>query len=330
MWHLGCTLTEAKKSKSNLFACIGFFLGAIGSYAVFSYYLQYRLIHRDSFEELGCFWILIKTVWYGTIVACFGFCLGLPPKTSRQKQALPLYLLSICLVLLDFKQADNLGFKRSPLDKATSYAGFCLEKALIGYKATDDLLPNDLSPVIPPNTTLKAKTPLGEIEITSGNGLKRTVKWDCVSATFSLVPDRRQSPIWLCFPDEQTIENPEPKFERFFWNLHKGYSMCSYGEVTKNFNSIEEAVQYIESIQCRTEPFVYNNKGLAIGWSGGINPDEITISIRQILINNHLPTRLPGAQDDLIDMSTNSAQLKHQYFCPHLTWSSTTERPSPP
>lgn len=194
------------------------------------------------------------------------------------------------------------------VDRLIAATGYVVATTVFPYHAEDNLIPASVSPAISPNTTATATTPRGNIAITSGNGLMRTIVRDGQSSTISLTPqtgtDKKGKFDSFTFPDTDERYRHKYTFNRRFWKLHQGVSKCYYSEKRKYFNSQNEAFEYIGMLR-GAAPGVYNNHGLFISWSK--HDDAIEVIVLQVVINGKEPKIFLGAEDSKIRIGAAGA-----------------------
>jgi hypothetical protein len=254
----------------------------------------------DAFYRWGFYWIQLKSCWYGLFAVVFGA--SIDSYVTRNQKLLNIFLVGIVTMFL----ADSVGVHRDEtiVDRLIAATGYVVAITVFPYHAEDNLIPASVSPAISPNTTVTATTPRGNIVITSGNGLLRTIVWDGQSSTISLTPntgiDKKGKFDSFTFPDPSEKYRHKYTFNRRFWNLHQGVSKCYYSEKRKYFNSQNEAFEYIGMLR-GAAPGVYNNHGLFIGWNK--HDDAIEVIVLQVVINGKEPKIFLGAEDSKIEIA---------------------------
>ncbi|CAN5133780.1 hypothetical protein BH11CYA1_BH11CYA1_07120 [soil metagenome] len=258
------------------------------------------LLRSTKHFSVGFFWIQLRSCWYGLLAVLFGASIS--AYGMRTQTLGTIYFLSAVVMFL----ADTQYIKESEtiVDRLIAVSGSVVAKTVFPYHPIDNLPPPGVKPVIGPNTNVSATTPLGNIAITSGNGLMRTITWDGVSSSVSLTAhktaEKNAITETFSFPDPAERYRHKYTFHRQFWNLHKGVSKCIFSEERKYFSNQTDALKYLSETSC-CAPRVYNNRGLAISWSQ--HDDAFDVTVVQLVINGKEPKSLPGADDSKIKVA---------------------------
>jgi hypothetical protein len=64
-----------------------------------------------------------------------------------------------------------------------------------------------------------------------------------------------------------------------------------------------DAEAWLASEQNETMPYVWNNDGLVVGWSTGVDSRSLSVMCYQVLIGGQKPTHLAGSQDENVLVS---------------------------
>ncbi len=170
------------------------------------------------------------------------------------------------------------------------------------YAILDKPVPIDCEYVMEPNTKIIAKSPLGTIEIVSGNGLKRSYTWDGQTRSVEMWP--RQE-LWM--------GNKGMYFPGLgeHWQSVNGITRGVVQEGRLNFDSVEEAVNWLAHHNAsKYKP--YRSDGLCVWWSMTPARRQLNVDVLQILVKNEKPQSLPGADDAYIaiEPATSTTQGK--------------------
>lgn len=141
--------------------------------------------------------------------------------------------------------------------------------------------------VMPPNSTVTAKTDSGTISIKSGEGLKRYYTWEGV--TRSVVMGPREERWYGSFG----IYYPGP--ENHWLPKHNGISRGVLEEGQQHFDTLEEAEAWVKK-QC--PGCVYNDNGLVVCFSKELDREQLNVDIWQIYIGGQTPSQYQETGSD--------------------------------
>jgi hypothetical protein len=283
---------------------IWFIVASLASFGLMSFWraLSWRLTGgEDGFYQLGQFWILIKSIWYGLVLLFLHFAI-LSAAAGKQAQTALNLVIAITLALADYR--DPLISEKSPLDRYIGAIGYATCRVLFPYTPRDRILAKHARAVIAPNTCLVAQNGEQKIEIAAGRGALRTIRWQGEICKIEVTPentsiDNRNS-YKLLYPDYRETNRHRFVFNRQFWNLHNGVTAkCDYSESIENFATEREAIEFLkEEFACM--PGVLTNRGLVVNWSNHCDEETLSITVRKILIKGKEPKRLPNGNDSAI------------------------------
>lgn len=142
---------------------------------------------------------------------------------------------------------------------------------------------------MPDGMILEATTSVGKMRIEAGPQSKRSYTWE--GATRSVIMGARRER-WY---GSKGLGYPGPGNH---WVEHNGIARGVLEEGQQHFKSVKEAMDWLG--KRKYMPFVYNNKGLVVGWNKVLERQQLGVEVWQIMINGKKPTALPGSTDDKI------------------------------
>jgi hypothetical protein len=169
----------------------------------------------------------------------------------------------------------------------------------------DDPVPPENEIVMTPGMKLTASTPIGDITITAGTGLRRCYTWEGATRCVHMWPrkERWYGSLGIYFPGPGD-----------HWKEHNGITRGCVGEEQKHFQTHHEAVEWIEQQKKLNAEFadpvesphawIHRNDGLVVDWGKVPARNQLDVIVMQILIDGKKPTKLPGAEDDKIVVET--------------------------
>lgn len=143
--------------------------------------------------------------------------------------------------------------------------------------------------VMSPGMRIRATTAEGGIEITAGEGLRRSYTWEGATRSVVMVPrsERWYGSLGLYWPGFG-----------YHWREHKGIARGVLQEGQQHFDSVREALDWIPS-QDSYRP-VYRDDGLMVGWRKTLSRKQLGVVVWQIYVNGKKPELLPGSTNDAI------------------------------
>lgn len=137
----------------------------------------------------------------------------------------------------------------------------------------------------------------GTIEVEAGRDSRRKYTWEGATREVLLVVRKARwyGSLGLYSPGSGISGTFPP---------HNGISRAVVEEGQQHFNSMEEALKWLNRPWYKDVlNWVYNNRGLVVGWSKAPSRNQLNVEVWQIYINGKRPTRLPGANDAAIQVS---------------------------
>jgi hypothetical protein len=153
----------------------------------------------------------------------------------------------------------------------------------------DGKIPKENEVVMEPLSRIDATTPVGEISITAGKGLRRTYEWEGAARSVDMWPRSKR---WY---GSMGLYYPGPGNH---WPEHNGVTRGVVEEGQQHFKTEADALAWLN--KDTYHPIVWNNEGLVVGWSKTLPRRQLNVDVWQIYIDGKRPTRLEGASDEAI------------------------------
>lgn len=250
-----------------------------------------------SFDRFGRAWIIIKSAYYGLIG------LGVA-HLFRPEQENPICSILLVVSLISLISL-NLIRTRCPADVHYTSLDWCITKIgyglsrLFPYTPLDVPLPLFPPVVLPPNSDVKLLTDLDDLSIRTGTGSLRTFSWNGYSESIQLVAEKVELDVYgFTFPPEKWTEQRSGDV----WKEHGNVARCIYTEGVRNFESAQQALEWLQKLKQQNCPMVYNDQGLLIIWSKQSGFRTFAAEVWQILIDSQKPNSLPGSSNDAISI----------------------------
>lgn len=247
------------------------------------------------FEPFGDAWIPIKVALYAVagLLTVLAFKDQQVPKRKRALVA----FFALAIVAADQLPPSKGRWGNSYLDAGVWRIGYMASR-ISPYQPTDSPLQSKEPPALPPLTRVDVRTSVGPLSITTGRGALRTFTWDGISRSLELHPPDEFVSSFHTRVHRKVIRQPW-----YDWPEHKGIVRGEEWECVRSFSTTAEAEAWLAREQNKTMPFVWNNDGLVVGWSTGVDARSLSVECYQVLINGQKPTQLGGSQDGNVVVS---------------------------
>jgi hypothetical protein len=278
---------------NSLILFLWFLAGGLCAFSWFAISSTFMSGGHDTFDPFGCYWIILKSFFYGGVCLLLG--LSLLNNMENAKHWWLIAVLAVSCVFLDRWPLDD--DNKSILDRAIAYGGYFISR-IHPYRPIDSPLPEEQKFVIPPDHKVTAVTPLGEISVSAGSGSLRTINWQGVTRKIALISNSRKSSI-AGFDFRSNQANPSG----YIWKMHKGIAKCHYYEAIKYCDNAKQASAFLASMKEPVIPGVASSDGLVVAWSTETESDVLTVLIYQVLVKGQKPINLAGADDSKIALT---------------------------
>jgi hypothetical protein len=161
---------------------------------------------------------------------------------------------------------------------------------MAGEPPGDGAIPAKNEIVMLPGSRLTATTPVGQIIIDAGQGLRRSYTWEGATRSVEMWPrkERWYGSLGLYYPGPGN-----------HWLEHKGIARGVVQEGQQHFETVDKAMSWLENQQ-QWEPHVWTNSGLVVGWNKTLPRQQLNVDVWQIYVDGKKPVTLPGADDKAI------------------------------
>ena len=155
--------------------------------------------------------------------------------------------------------------------------------------------------VMVPGMEITAKNEIGKVAIIAGPDLQRTYRWEDCEGTVNMLrrPTRWYGSLGIYYPGPGN-----------HWKECGGITRAVVQECWWHFDSVEAALKGIReantgyNLYNRNEKpvqyYVYTDDGLVVMWSKTPERKQLTVEVRQVLIDGRKPTQMLGSNNDAI------------------------------
>jgi hypothetical protein len=237
------------------------------------------IMHCGSFDRFGASWIVLKSIYVGTIVALLWMSINSP----FFKSGVFSLLLSALLISLDFILVPSINL--TVLDRFIESIGYRISIAF-PIMPKDTPIPEGFVSAIKPQTRIDASANGDTLSISAGHGLLRTISWDGESRSIELFPRELEPRIYgFLFPKTMYEET----WPGDCWIEHDGITRCRYREGILKFKTSKDANAWIDKRSKSEWAFFSTGDGLTVLWLKDRRSRTFEIDVWQLMVGGIKP-----------------------------------------